>query len=141
MFERTAQGLDRTPAELESQLDSGTEEQCAGPCPVSGIVKDQGGRVGGALEGRGRNASELKAVQRRGGGGWDRWAVQFLKGLCPQPCASTRASQHLSNRSAWAGPQGQGGGPGLAFIRRELGAFIRRELGAAQGQGGVPGSR
>lgn len=42
MFKRTAQGLDRTPAELESQLDPGTEAQCAGPCPISGIVKDQG---------------------------------------------------------------------------------------------------
>lgn len=42
--ERTAQGLDETPAAgFESQLDPATEELRAEPCPISGIVKDQGG--------------------------------------------------------------------------------------------------
>lgn len=49
MPERTAQGLDRTPAGFESQLDPATKEQYAEPCPISGIVKDQGGGGGGRL--------------------------------------------------------------------------------------------
>lgn len=76
--ERTFQGLDGTPAGFESQLDSATEEQHAGPCPFPGDVKDQGGLcvrvcvcVGGggreSWEGRGRNVFELETMQRREG--------------------------------------------------------------------------
>lgn len=76
--ERTVQGLDGTPAGFESQLDSATEEQHAGPCPFPGDVKDQGGLCvrmcvcvwgGGreSWEGRGRNVSELETMQRREG--------------------------------------------------------------------------
>ena len=72
--ERIVQGLDGTPAGLESQLDLATEEQRAEPCPIPGVGKDQGGLyvcvagvcvgAGGPREGRERNTSELETRQR-----------------------------------------------------------------------------
>lgn len=100
--ERTAQGLDETPAAgFESQLDPAIEEQRAGPCPISGIVKDQGSWGGGwrAPEGRGRNASELETAQRRGGGRGSPGSGIFERAgtqgngvpICPSPAPRPQA--------------------------------------------------
>lgn len=145
--ERTVQGLDGTPAGFESQLDSATEEQHAGPCPFPGDVKDQGGlcvRVcvcgGGGNLGRGGEEMSLSLKQCKGERGqWGHRTGEFLKGLelkemegSHSPCQCP-GRLHLSDRSAWTGPQGQGGSPGQSVL-----TFIWG-LGGSEGQLSVEG--
>lgn len=78
--ERTAQGLDGTPAEFESQLDPATEEQRARPCPVSGVVEDEGScRAGGPWR-RGENMPLNLNSPKGRWGRWDHRAEEFLQG-------------------------------------------------------------
>lgn len=84
--ERTVQGLDRTPAGFESQLDLATEERRAEPCPIPGVGKDQGGLcvcVAGAGDpGRGGKEMLLNLKQRKEEKGqWDHRGGEFLKSL------------------------------------------------------------
>lgn len=77
---RTAQGLDGTPAEFESQLDPATEEQWARPCPVSGVVEDEGScRAGGPWR-RGENMPLNLNSPKGRWGRWDHRAEEFLQG-------------------------------------------------------------
>lgn len=70
-----------------------------------------------------------------GGGGWDHWAVQFLKGLCPHALRQHPGPTALVKQVCLGWTTGAGWGPWPAFSCLHLGPG--RELGAAQGQGGV----
>lgn len=112
MPQRAAPGLDGTPAGFESQLDPGTEEQHAGPHPISGVVKHCRRLCWGETQ-----EGKKRPRERRG---WDHRAADFWKKLQVTEMQGPHSLCHPSDRSAWAGPQGRGGSPSqslpLAFL-------------------------